>query len=296
MQMERARVRSQFPKMRDQWIDGVLVLLYHGLSTGSRQMTEVNPADRSVIVTAREFERQLEAIEIMPCDVVNLSDLVLPANGSSESTNADKTNGVQKFSVLLTFDDGHVSNWTVAVPRLVARNMTATFYVISERVDHDKQHLNAAQLREMVELGMTIGSHTHRHRWLTELSNEEVRYELETSKKILEDIVQKPVVDFALPGGHFNRRILEIAAEVGYETTATCEVGVVRPGTDLGRIPRVEIRRQLTIQAFYSTFSWQTIRRLRRWTRAKTILRDTVGLARYSRMREFVHKIVPIVR
>ena len=37
-----------------------------------------------------------------------------------------------KKSVVLTFDDGHISNWLAAVPELEKRNMTGTFFALAD--------------------------------------------------------------------------------------------------------------------------------------------------------------------
>ncbi len=93
-------------------------------------------------------------------------------------------------SVVLTFDDGHISNWLNGVPELEKRDMTGTFFALSDftvlgevrtvadapafatmpeafraaHMDGDySQFLNTAELRAMLNKGMEVHSHGCRH-------------------------------------------------------------------------------------------------------------------------------------
>jgi len=95
-----------------------------------------------------------------------------------------------KKSLVLTFDDGHVSNWITVVPELEKRNMTGTFFVLTDftvageartaenapKMLHMKQafraaHLegdfsqfiNESEIRAMLDKGMEVFSHGRRH-------------------------------------------------------------------------------------------------------------------------------------
>lgn len=76
--------------------------------------------------------------------------------------------------IAMTFDDGpHPQNTTRLLDILRARNIKATFYVIGRSVD-----LYPHVLRRTVAEGHEIGNHSHTHRLLSKLSNDEVRTEL----------------------------------------------------------------------------------------------------------------------
>jgi len=77
--------------------------------------------------------------------------------------------------IAITFDDGpHPQNTPRLLDMLAARNIKATFYVIGRSVD-----LHPEVLRRTVAEGHEIGNHSHTHRLLSKLGNEEVRQEMQ---------------------------------------------------------------------------------------------------------------------
>ena len=76
--------------------------------------------------------------------------------------------------VAMTFDDGpHPQNTPRLLDMLRARNIKATFFVIGRSVD-----LYPNVVRRTVAEGHEIGNHTHTHRLLSKLGNDEVRQEI----------------------------------------------------------------------------------------------------------------------
>ena len=87
-------------------------------------------------------------------------------------------------SLVITFDDGHISSYSVAFPILCNYKFKATFFIITERIG-EKEYLSWRQIREMNKYRMEIGSHTVTHPILTELSTEKIKFELSIQKKWL---------------------------------------------------------------------------------------------------------------
>ena len=82
------------------------------------------------------------------------------------------------------------------------------------------QFMNWEQLREVSRGGITIGSHSMNHRILSQLSIEDQQWELEESKKILEETIGQTVNSLAYPVGGkspFNQQTKKIAKESGYQ-------------------------------------------------------------------------------
>jgi peptidoglycan/xylan/chitin deacetylase (PgdA/CDA1 family) len=76
--------------------------------------------------------------------------------------------------IAITFDDGpHPQNTPRLLDMLRARNIKATFYVIGQSVN-----LYPQIVRRTVAEGHEIGNHTHTHRLLSKLGNDEVRGEI----------------------------------------------------------------------------------------------------------------------
>jgi peptidoglycan/xylan/chitin deacetylase (PgdA/CDA1 family) len=256
------------------------ILLYHAIDLPAEPVAFHDPADVSVVVDLTCFREQLQWINQTGKRVVSLEQAMLGDRGSPSCED----------SVVLTFDDGHRSNWSLAFPALLEARMPATFYVVAGFVDTNPQYVTTAQLREMAAHGMWIGSHTMTHRWLPELTPAEIRRELADSKAKLEDLLQRPVLDFALPGGHYNRAIIDAVRECGYRSVATSKVGIAPVGSDPIRLPRIEIRRNLSMDGFRNRFRPNKLMQLRLIEAAKTCVRRTFGLSRYMRLRRLAHR------
>ena len=87
---------------------------------------------------------------------------------------------------------------------------TGTFFVVSEIADtHDKYITTLAENHE-------IGSHTHTHRHLSELSQAERRRELKTSKHRLESVSGTEVSGFRAPSFDFTEDHFALLGDIGY--------------------------------------------------------------------------------
>lgn len=262
------------PPLMKAWI-----LVYHALDSAEEPAEVDNAADLSVVVGVDRFRRQLGCLPRLGKKIVSLEDVLNPAAGPGDGDR-----------VVLTFDDGHRSNWSLGLPQLLEAGAVATFYIVAGFVDKDPRYATSAQLREMAAQNMLIGSHGMTHRFLPQLNPKEIRRELAESRDRLEDILGRPVVDLAIPGGHYTAAILEEARNCGYRSVATCRVGVHRSGDDPLQLPRVEIRRGLSMQGFRRTFSKTKLVQLQALELAKACLRNTCGLSRYTRLRRLAHR------
>ena len=108
--------------------DEVLNLCFHGIGTPGR---ELEPDEDLYWVSVAQFEEFLEVIGKYP-------------------------------SVRITFDDGNASDVAHALPALRRHNLTAAFFIISGRLDQPGS-LATAEVRSLVQAGMTVGSHGMRH-------------------------------------------------------------------------------------------------------------------------------------
>lgn len=113
-------------------------------------------------------------------------------------------------AVLLSFDDGYADNYLYAYPVLREEKVPGTFFVVSSMVGKENR-MTADQLKEMQANGMKIGSHTVNHEPLTNMSTEQIDYELRVSREQLETMLGKPVYALAYPTGKVNSAVLSIA-------------------------------------------------------------------------------------
>jgi peptidoglycan/xylan/chitin deacetylase (PgdA/CDA1 family) len=200
----------------------ISVLMYHALFGEDGNCPGADPR---YAVSRTTFRRHLDfivALNTYPTSVVNL------LSGPSRAG-----------AVAMTFDDGHASN-AAAAEDLAARAGSADFFVNPSMVGQSN-YMPWSVLRELSDAGMSIQSHGFTHRYFNELSDDEVRTELQRSKSEIEQHVGKPVVVFAPPGGRLSPRVEVIANEVGYQAICASHVGLWRQQTSIWKIPRLAV-------------------------------------------------------
>jgi peptidoglycan/xylan/chitin deacetylase (PgdA/CDA1 family) len=143
----------------------------------------------------------------------------------------------QGSRVRISFDDGNRSDLTVALPALLERNLSATFFALAGRFDDDAS-LSRSDLRELRAAGMQIGSHGWTHRPWRGLNADEARRELLDARAAIADASGGAVDDAALPLGRYDRGLLKRLRHIGYRTVYTSD--------------RVPARSSAWLQARYS--------------------------------------------
>src|SRR5450759_1823285 len=119
--------------------------------------------------------------------------------------------------VTISVDDGHPSDIKTA-DLLRQFGFRATFYVPA--TNHDQPILTKSQLRLLAE-DFEVGSHTFSHVALPTLPLDRARQEIADGKRWLEDVLGAPVRSFCYPLGRFNRRIVRLVAEAGFDGART---------------------------------------------------------------------------
>jgi peptidoglycan/xylan/chitin deacetylase (PgdA/CDA1 family) len=130
--------------------------------------------------------------------------------------------------VRISFDDSNRSDVDVALPALRDRGLRATFFVLAGRLG-DPRHLGADDLAELVDAGMTIGSHGMHHRDWRRLGDAELEEELVAARRILHEASGTPVTQASVPFGSYDRRVLSRLRARGYATVFTSDGGPARP-------------------------------------------------------------------
>jgi peptidoglycan/xylan/chitin deacetylase (PgdA/CDA1 family) len=215
-------------------LNGIPVLNYHGLS--SEYTPGISRRERKYWMAPARFREQLAVLcqEGYECTTV---PSFWTATDSAES---------QK-SVVLTFDDGRVSDYEFAFPALVQAGLPATFFVNTANVG-SSGYLTWLQIREMVQAGMSFQSHSHDHLYLTALGRNELRRQLEFSKRMLEDQIGSAVKFLAAPYGDLSPPVLMVAEEIGYSAVCSSRSWPARSGSAL--INRAVIYGTTTLSEF----------------------------------------------
>lgn len=129
-----------------------------------------------------------------------------------------------KTWVRLTVDDGNASDHAIVLPALLKRNLKATFFICSERLDQPT-FLSHMQVLELQSQGMLIGSHGAAHVPWRKLNPGQLHHELADSRRALEDLCGRPVDEAACPFGSYGRRALAGLRSAGYRTVYTSDGG-----------------------------------------------------------------------
>ena len=122
-------------------------------------------------------------------DVGEVKDKYFDISGRVDETKQQKL-------VALTFDDGPAENTSKLLDILEKYNVKATFFVVGEQADYYRE-----TLKREADLGMEIGSHTWDHPWLNQLSEEEIREEMDKNDKLVSEITGLPAMKLMRPTG-----------------------------------------------------------------------------------------------
>jgi peptidoglycan/xylan/chitin deacetylase (PgdA/CDA1 family) len=159
--------------------------------------------------------------------------------------------------VAVTFDDALVGVHRHGVEILADLGVPATVFVVSRRFGTAQpawypgsdRTMTESELREVIESGVTVGSHTRTHPRLSCLDPSAIADELAGSRHDLEDLTGTPVDVVAYPSGDYDERVRAVAAE-SYRAAFTFLPGRIVGPLDPYRLPRIAIgshwgRRQL---------------------------------------------------
>ncbi|HMH31063.1 MAG TPA: Ig-like domain-containing protein [Methylomirabilota bacterium] len=126
--------------------------------------------------------------------------------------------------VSVTFDDGWANQYTNALPLLGKYGLPATFYIISDELTDQPDYMSAAQVKNLSTAGHEIGSHSVTHPDLTTVSQANLIKEMSQSQTVLQNLVGKPVTDFAYPFGAYNANTIAVGKQY-YQSQRTVNGG-----------------------------------------------------------------------
>lgn len=155
----------------------------------------------------------------------------------------------------ITFDDGNLSDHTIALPRLLARGLQAEFFLLTGRIG-EPGSLGPREIADLIAAGMGIGSHGVAHLDWCRLDAAALRAELENSKTVLEALCNRPVTEAGIPFGSWNARVLRALRRAGYESAWSSDGGRMRPEAFLR--PRRSVRGDMGESAFGDLLSGRT--------------------------------------
>ena len=189
-----------------------------------------------MMIAEPKFRQQMEAIRDSKIPVIPLSDVLAWKRGEKN---------IPEEAICITMDDGWVGVYQYAYPILKEMGFPFTVYLYKKYVNIGGRSMKWDMIKEMMEHGCEVASHTVSHEALTKKgtrSDEDydlwLLNEMKESKEFLEQHLGKPCLSIAYPYGNHNEIITELAQQVGYEagvTVANSKVTWDTPNSKLGR-------------------------------------------------------------
>jgi peptidoglycan/xylan/chitin deacetylase (PgdA/CDA1 family) len=185
----------------------------------------------------------------------------------------------------ITFDDGHFSNYEVALPALAARNLTATFFLTVGWMGTRPSYMDWPHIQALHAAGQHIGAHGWSHTLLTHCDNAALEKELKTARLTLEDKLGAPIASMSLPGGRFNQHVLDACKAAGYTHVYT-SIPHAEPAILPFLIGRLNLRSNTTVETPTQLLDTSSgaLARLERQDKWKSALKRTLGDRLYARL------------
>jgi len=222
-------------------LPGVPILMYHYL-TDDLDGTGIP----SLRVRPSAFEKQVIFFKEKGYTGLSLNEFYRCLSG--ESPWPDK-------AVIITFDDGSRHCLTAARDILSRYGFTATVFIVTDQIggtnawDHQKYEpvvklLDWDEIKELIEAGWEVGSHTRTHPDLTGLSDEALDEELTGSREVLEERLGVKITSLAYPYGFCDERVKQAAARAGYRLGISTRHGKNTRQDDPFELKRIIIKRR----------------------------------------------------
>lgn len=184
-------------------------LLYHNIIKDNTSSID------GVNITSKTFELHIKGLLDNGFNPISISDYCNYVNGEVELPNNP---------IIITFDDGYLSNYELAFPILQEYNVPATIFIVTSTVGEDMNggkvntpHFTWEHAKEMENSNLIeIHSHSHTHKKMSDLSEEDLEYEMKTSKDLIQSKLNKEEVVFAYPYGGYNDFTLRKGNELGF--------------------------------------------------------------------------------
>jgi peptidoglycan/xylan/chitin deacetylase (PgdA/CDA1 family) len=147
----------------------------------------------------------------------------------------------------ITFDDGEQSQYHNVLPLLAEYGIKATYFATPGLIGTAAKFLGWNELRALQVVGHSIQSHGWSHKFLTSCSEAELAHELRESKQSLEDTLGSAVEEISVPGGRWDRRVVQACAAAGYRRVYVSDPWVETEIGGVEVIGRFMVRRTTTI-------------------------------------------------
>ncbi|WP_051331032.1 polysaccharide deacetylase family protein [Aneurinibacillus terranovensis] len=225
---------------------GIPILMYHHLLENKDNKKFIKNA---TVITPEQFAAEMKLLHDHGYTSVTMSELEQYVDGKIK---------LPKKSVVLTFDDGYLSNYKYAYPILKKYHYKATIFLITGKVPPKPQHFDPNKLTSISwpEIPahsdvFNIQAHTHKfHRmlngkaYLVAKPPAEVKQDLQACRALTHADY------FSYPYGKYNETDIAILKNLGFRMAVTTKPGYVYPGSPKYELPRNTVYPYTTINQF----------------------------------------------
>lgn len=129
--------------------------------------------------------------------------------------------------IVLSFDDGYLSDYTVALPTLRRYHWPGVLNLLVKNIQPGD--ITSWQVRRLIAAGWEIDAHTLTHVDLTTVGAAQLQREVAGSREELRRRFGQPVSFFCYPAGKYDPQVVAAVRSAGYLGATTENPGFGRP-------------------------------------------------------------------
>jgi len=118
--------------------------------------------------------------------------------------------------ILITFDDTREEQFTIGAAEMKKYGFKGVFFIMTVSINRPG-YLSKEQIKSLSDSGNVVAAHTWDHHMVTKYTGDDWNVQLVKPKAKLEEIIGKPVKDFAYPFGLWNTAAIPEIKKSGYE-------------------------------------------------------------------------------
>lgn len=213
------------------------------------------PGVHPIHIGVEMFEQQMAWLSMQNYESITVTELYQRLSKKMSIAN----------TIVITFDDGYLSLLNKASPVLKKYGFVATLFLTTGFVGMSNyalagdfardlppadRPLTWEELLEMQSSGWDIQAHSCTHRAHDTLLDEELARELDESKYVVKDRLNKDPKFYAFPFGNYNENSLNRLLKANYLAGFSVHSGQVSAASDIRRLPRNEINMECALPLF----------------------------------------------
>jgi peptidoglycan/xylan/chitin deacetylase (PgdA/CDA1 family) len=184
-------------------------------------------------VAPSEFAAQMQALKAAGWHAVTLDQLAAYWT-SGASLGAGKP-------IVLSFDNGYHSQYAQALPVLRQLGWVGDENIQLSGLPPSQGGLSQAEVRDLLAAGWELDTQGISHADLITLAAQELRYQVASARRILQQRYKVPVNWFCYPSGHYDETVIDAVKAAGYAGSTTVIPGWAHPAEDPYRLHRLRV-------------------------------------------------------